>query len=186
MPSNLVKENSAPPALAVRSITAGDSMYGKISVGQPAKVSSVAARGEHKSSSAREGLPGDIDPAGDLLKSPGPIADPAARVVVRSGGRILFLRVQEIDWVESAGNYVFVHVGNETHRLRETMSTFAARLDLGSFLRIHRSLLVNIECIREVHPWRHGKYVVVLRDGTRLPMSRGRRDMLHTILRKDK
>ena len=158
-------------------------MYGKPSIRRSIEGSSVAARWDRQIPPTEEGLPESDAPPSESAKAPG---SHAGHVVVRSGGRILFLRAQEIDWVESAGNYVFVHIGIESHRLRETMRGFAARLDPGSFLRIHRSRLVNIERIREVYPWHHGDSVVILRDGTRLPMSRGRRETLLTILRKDK
>lgn len=100
------------------------------------------------------------------------------RVVIKSGGRIFFLRVEEIDWIEAAGNYLRLHVGREEHLLRETMNRLEARLDPAKFLRIHRSTIVNLERIREMQPSFHGDYVVLLRDGTRLALSRSHRDKL--------
>jgi two-component system LytT family response regulator len=91
------------------------------------------------------------------------------RLIVRDGGRVSFLRVEEIDWVESAGNYLRIHVGAETHLLRGTLKGCAERLDPESFLRISRSTIVNLERVRAVHPWTRGELVVVLRDGTQLP-----------------
>ncbi|MEW6130095.1 MAG: LytTR family DNA-binding domain-containing protein [Acidobacteriota bacterium] len=104
------------------------------------------------------------------------------RLVIKSGGRVFFLRVEEIDWIESAANYVQLHVGQESHLLRETINSLAVRLDPDKFLRIHRSLIVNIERIKELLPWFHGKYTIVMRDGTQLTSSRGYREHLQKLL----
>ena len=100
------------------------------------------------------------------------------RLVVKSGGRVFFLRTDDIDWIEAAGNYVRLHLGEESHLFRETMNRMEARLDARRFVRIHRSRIVNTERIRELQPWFNGEYVVILRDGTRLTLSRGYRDRL--------
>ena len=104
------------------------------------------------------------------------------RFVVKSGGRVFFLKNDEIDWIEAAGNYVRVHVGKETHLLRETMNAIAKKLDPVLFIRIHRSTFVNVEKIKELQPWFHGEYVVILRDGTQLTMSRSYRNNLPELL----
>lgn len=106
------------------------------------------------------------------------------RLVVKSAGRVFFLRVDEIDWIEAAGNYVRLHVGKETHLLRDTMSSLEGRLDVKKFLRIHRSTMVNIERIQELQPLFHGDYVVILRDGTQLNLSRGYRQRLQEVFGK--
>jgi two-component system LytT family response regulator len=104
------------------------------------------------------------------------------RFVVKSGGRVFFLKNDEIDWIEAAGNYVRVHVGKDTHLLRETMTAIQKKLDPALFIRIHRSTFVNIEKIKELQPWFHGEYVVILRDGTQLTMSRSYRSNLPELL----
>jgi two-component system LytT family response regulator len=109
---------------------------------------------------------------------------PAQRLVIKSGGRITFLRAEEIDWVEAAGNYLRLHVGKEEHLLRETMNGLEARLDPQHFLRIHRSTIVNLERVKQMQASFHGEYVVLLHDGTRLTLSRGYRDKLQEILEK--
>ena len=106
------------------------------------------------------------------------VRKPPERIVIKSGGRIVFVRLDEIDWVEAAGNYLRLHVGTETHLLRETMNGLETRLDPERFLRIHRSTLVNLERVRELQPAFHGDYVVTLRDGTELTLSRGYRDKM--------
>ena len=104
------------------------------------------------------------------------------RLVVKSGGRLFFLRTDEIDWVEAAGNYVRLHVGPTSHLLRETMNAIEGRLDPEKFFRIHRSRIVNMERIQEMQPWLNGEYAVVLRTGTRLTLSRGYREKLQERL----
>ena len=107
----------------------------------------------------------------------------AERLVVKSGGRLFFLRADEIDWVEAAGNYVRLHVGTTSHLLRETMNAIEGRLDPEKFFRIHRSRIVNMERIQELQPWLNGEYAVLLRTGTRLTLSRGYREKLQDRLR---
>ena len=132
---------------------------------------------------ARERI--DRNPNGDLERrllalvndlKPGP--QPLERFVIKSGGRVFFLRAADIEWIEAAGNYVKLHVGAETHVFRETMNSLEARLDPGVFFRIHRSHIVNIERVRELQPWFNGEYVVFLTSGARLTLSRGYRDKL--------
>jgi len=97
-------------------------------------------------------------------------------------GKIFFLRTDEIDWIEASGNYVRVHVGNESHLLRETMASLEAKLDVNSFFRIHRSRIVNMERIKELQPWFNGEYMVILTTGVRLTLSRGYREKLQERL----
>jgi two-component system LytT family response regulator len=100
------------------------------------------------------------------------------RFVVKSGGRIFFVRTLDIDWIEAAGNYVKLHVGTDSHLIRETMNNVEARLSPETFVRIHRCHIVNIEQVRELQPWFNGEYVVFLKNGTRLTLSRGYRERL--------
>lgn len=102
----------------------------------------------------------------------------ATRMVIKSGGRIFFLPVEEIDWVEAADNYVCIHAGSETHLMRETLQALESRLNPAKFFRIHRSTIVNIDRIRELQPIFHGDYSVRLRDGTELTLSRSYREKL--------
>jgi two-component system LytT family response regulator len=104
------------------------------------------------------------------------------RLVVKSGGRVFFIRTDDVDWIEAAGNYVRLHLGDESHLFRETMTRMEARLDPRRFARIHRSRIVNTERIKELQPWFNGEYVVVLSNGTKLPLSRGYRDKLQEQL----
>ena len=107
---------------------------------------------------------------------PGP--QPLGRFAIKSAGRVFFVRADEIEWIEAAGNYVKLHVGPEAHLFRETMNAIEAKLDPGIFVRIHRSHIVNIERVRELQPWFNGEYVVFLTSGARLTLSRGYREKL--------
>ncbi len=96
----------------------------------------------------------------------------AKRILIKSSDRISIIDISQIDWVESAGNYVQIHVGRNIHLLRETMSNMEQRLDLQSFARIHRKTIVNLSRIKELRPLMHGDYLVILHDGARLKLSR--------------
>jgi two-component system LytT family response regulator len=106
------------------------------------------------------------------------------RLVVRSVGRVFFLKTDEIDWIEASGNYVRLHVGREGHLLRETMNRLESKLNPDKFLRIHRSTLVNIDRIKELQPLFSGDYTVILRDGRQLTLSRSYRDKLLELFDK--
>ncbi len=93
------------------------------------------------------------------------------RIFVRSSDRILFLKPGEIDHVEAAGNYVLLHSGKEQHILRETISAMEVRLASAGFMRISRSVIVNLACIREIQPVASGRYSLLLKNGTRLDMT---------------
>ena len=109
---------------------------------------------------------------------------PAAstRFAIKTPGRVFFVRQEEIDWVEAADNYVCLHVGSDTHLLRETMNSIEGRLDGEKFARIHRSTIVNLDRVKELRPWFHGEYVVVLQEGTELTLSRSYRDKVLGVL----
>jgi two-component system LytT family response regulator len=107
---------------------------------------------------------------------------PAQRIVIKDAGRVMFVRPAEIDWVDAAGNYVRLHVGKEAHLLRETMSGIEARLDRDRFMRISRSVIVNLDRVKEVQPLFNGSYVFLLHDGQRLESSRRYRSKLAALL----
>lgn len=100
------------------------------------------------------------------------------RLIVKTGGQLVFLKTEEVDWIQAEGNYVRLHVGTASHLVRETIQSLEASLDPDRFLRIHRSTIVNLDRVREIQPLVHGEYRVVLTDGTKLSLSRGYRDRL--------
>jgi two-component system LytT family response regulator len=106
----------------------------------------------------------------------------ADRLTIKDNGRVFFVRVTDVDWFEAHGNYVRVHVGTTTHLIREALSVVEASLSPDRFARIHRSTVVNIDRIRELQPWFAGDYIVLLKDGTQLKLSRTYRDQLQVRL----
>jgi two-component system LytT family response regulator len=106
------------------------------------------------------------------------------RLVIKSSGRIYFIRIQDIDWCEASGNYVRLHIGEQTHLVRGTMSHLESQLDPAQFVRIHRSAIVNVERIQELRSSFNGEYLITLNDKTRLTLSRGYREGLQARLGK--
>jgi two-component system LytT family response regulator len=104
-------------------------------------------------------------------------------LLIKKDDRSVFLRVADIDWIESSRNNVRLHVGKEIYVYHETTSGIESRLDPRHFFRIHRSTIVNIERIREMHPWFNGDYAVTLKDGTRLTLSSTYRERLKDFRR---
>ena len=94
------------------------------------------------------------------------------RLLVENDGRRVFVRTNDVDWMEAAKNYVRLHVGDRTHVLRVTLSALEQRLDPEQFRRISRSTLVNLDRVREVQPWFHGDAIVILESGAHVTLSR--------------
>ncbi len=117
-----------------------------------------------------------------LLHTRNQVAPRLERLVVRSNGRILILRVDDIDWIEAAANYVRLHVGGRTYLMRETMVGIETKLDAEQFIRVHRSTIVRVDRIRELEPLFQGDYLIVLQDGSRITSSRGYRNNVQKIL----
>jgi len=104
------------------------------------------------------------------------------RLVIRTRGTVSFLRPSEIDWVEADGKHVKLHAGRETHIVRQQLGRLEARLAPHGFVRVHRSAIVNVNRIKELEPWFHGEYVVILKDGTKLTSSAAHSEALHRII----
>ena len=113
-----------------------------------------------------------------------PTSGPDSRLVIKANGRVVFLDLDSIEWVEAAANYVRLNVGKESYLFRETISRISERLDANHFIRIHRSTIVNVRKIKELIPVNSGEYVVVLKSGRELSCSRGYRAALQGIVEK--
>ena len=113
-----------------------------------------------------------------LLQELVPAPKPADRIAVKTGDRVLLIKVDELDFVKAADNYVELHKGKETHLLRETLGALEARLPQEKFVRISRSVIVNVDRIKELKPLFSGEYTVTLENGTELGLSRSYRDQL--------
>ena len=106
------------------------------------------------------------------------VAAAAERIPVKTGGRVMFIPIVDVDWVGSADNYVELHVGPQVHLIRETLTAMEQRLPSDRFIRISRTVIVNADRVKELQPLFHGEYNLTLRDGTRLTLSRTYRDQL--------
>lgn len=102
-----------------------------------------------------------------------------SRIMIKNSDRIFFLPVDEIDWIESAGNYVRIHSGDENYLLRETMINMEEKLDPDTFFRVHRSTIVNLDKVKELEQWFHGDYQIIMRNGEKLTLSRNYKELLY-------
>jgi two-component system LytT family response regulator len=122
-------------------------------------------------------LSGEADLGAELSESPVPaVAGDAAafprRFLVKGDGQMYFVAVDDIDWIEAYGNYVRLHVGKGVHLIRETLGNIERKLDPTRFARVHRSSVVNLDRVARMDLWGAGDYVVLLKDGTKLKLSR--------------
>ncbi|MGD2152417.1 MAG: LytTR family DNA-binding domain-containing protein [Gemmatimonadales bacterium] len=106
-----------------------------------------------------------------------------AYLAVKARERVCLVPVTEVDWIEADGDHVKLHVGSTSYRVRERLRDVEERLDPNRFVRIHRSSIVQLSRIKELQPFFHGDYVVVLRDGTKLRLTRSRRDAVERLLK---
>ena len=104
------------------------------------------------------------------------------RLAVRSGGRVYFLQLDQIEWIEAAGNYARLHEGGRSHLVRTTLKRLVERLDPERFLRISRSAIVNLDFVRELQPWFRGGYVVVLQSGDKQRTGRKYQENMNRLL----
>lgn len=106
-----------------------------------------------------------------------PLAPGLRRLMVRTGDRVVILRLEEIDWIEAAGNYAILHVGKTNHLLRETMTRLEEQLPSELFFRASRSAFIHISRVRELQPLPGGQHVILLQDGQKVTMTRPLRDL---------
>lgn len=133
--------------------------------------------GSHGEPSARDGLLSLLAELKSGRKA-------VERLAIKVDGRVIFLRTSEIEWMEAEGNYVKLHLGGTAHLFRETLSALEADLPPDQFLRISRSTVVNLDAVRELQPLFYGDYAVILRDGTKLTLSRTYRDRVEPWLER--
>jgi two-component system LytT family response regulator len=148
-------------------------------------VSSTTAAQRHERLLAllrdERGRVGDAERGGDLWAEPAPAVGAVAgaegatfprRFLVKGDGQMYFVAVDDIDWVEAYGNYVRLHVGKGVHLIRETLGNIERKLDPNRFARVHRSSIVNLDRVARMDLWGAGDYIVLLKDGTKLKLSR--------------
>jgi two-component system LytT family response regulator len=107
----------------------------------------------------------------------------AERFLVRGVNHLYFVRAAEVEWIDAAGNYVRLHAGGRVHFLRETVKGIEPRLPAGTFVRVHRSTIVNLEFVQRLEPYEHGEYIITMRDGARLQSSRTYGERLRAAMR---
>ena len=107
------------------------------------------------------------------------------KIAVKSAGKVIFLRCEDIEWVEAKGNNVIIHTNGASHSLRETMATMEERLTPFDFVRIHRSAIVNAHKVSSVEPWFTGEHVVRLESGKELTLTRKYKDSLRLLIGGD-
>ena len=130
-----------------------------------------------------------VEPALDTLlaqlrEAAGGVARYARRFIVRVNGRLVPIRVEDVDWLDVEGNYVQLHTRAGVHPVRETLSAVEARLDPALFARVHRSAMVQVDRIASLEPYFHGEYVITMRDGAKLTASRSYSARLRDLLGK--
>lgn len=104
------------------------------------------------------------------------------RIVIKQSGHIFFLNVDEIDWIEAAGNYIKLHAGRETHLIRDTIRGLESKLNPNKFLRVRRTVIINAGRIKELHPLFNGKYRIIFHSGTEATSSRRFREKIRILL----
>jgi two-component system, LytTR family, response regulator len=118
-------------------------------------------------------------------ESPGKRKTFLKRFMIKSGGRVAFVKTSDVDWISADDYYIKVHVADKSHLLRISMNELEEKLDPTIFLRIHRSTIVNLERVKELHQHPNGEYVAVLKNGMELKLSRNRRERLEELLTHD-
>lgn len=106
------------------------------------------------------------------------------RIALKRDGRLLFVRIDDIDWIEAADDHVIVHAGREAYRQRDTLTRLEQRLPSHKFLRVHRSSIVNVDRIREMQPWFQGDFVLIMADGTRVTTGRSYRERVREFIER--
>ncbi|MBB5519974.1 LytR/AlgR family response regulator transcription factor [Amphiplicatus metriothermophilus] len=104
------------------------------------------------------------------------------RLSFKDGSKVVVLNADEVEWIDAAGDYMCIHAGGKTHIIRETMKTLEARLDPARFQRIHRSAIVNVNKVKELHPHSNGEYFLILENGVELKLSRSYKDVVARFL----
>jgi len=125
-------------------------------------------------------ISGLLDDEGAVDQHTGPLE----RIVLKNGGRVTFLEVKDLDWIDAAGVYLHLHIGDKMHLYRSSLAAFLQRLDPQRFVRVHRSTVVNTDRIRELRPRGHGDFTIVLHDGRELTLSRAYRSQLERWLKQ--
>ncbi len=119
----------------------------------------------------------------ELIEDTSPAKSPyISQLNFRDAGKVICLNTADIEWIDAAGDYMCIHAGGVTHIIRETMKKLAAKLDPAVFQRVHRSAIVNVTKVKELHPHANGEYFLKLESGGELKLSRSYKDVLTRFL----
>lgn len=126
----------------------------------------------------------DRDKIKDLIDDPAWVEKEryAERISFKDGSKVVVLNADDIEWIDAAGDYMCIHAGGKTHIIRETMKTLQQRLDPARFQRVHRSAIVNVAKVKELHPHSNGEYFLILENGNELKLSRSYKDVVARFL----
>ena len=128
--------------------------------------------------------PAESEQIKELLENINDTPQYLERFLIKSNGRIVFLKTKEIDWIKSDDKYVYLHFGKSSHLVRQSLSQMKTQLDPKLFVQIHRSAIVNIERIKELQPMFNGEYNILLENGAEVPLSRNYKSKLFDLLGK--
>ena len=128
--------------------------------------------------------PAESEQIKELLENINDTPQYLERFLIKSNGRIVFLKTKEIDWIKSDDKYVYLHFGKSSHLVRQSLSQMKTQLDPKLFVQIHRSAIVNIERIKELQPMFNGEYNLLLENGAEVPLSRNYKSKLFDLLGK--
>jgi two-component system LytT family response regulator len=148
----------------------------------PERLSRALERSESRLRGENRGLDDAVRAVLEQLRV-SPSAAYARRFLVRSPKGYHFVQTGDVEWADAQGNYVRLHAGGKAHMIRMTMKVFEEQLDPERFVRVHRSAVVNIDCVERIEPYEHGEYRILLRDGTALTSSRAHSEQLKKLLR---
>ena len=124
-----------------------------------------------------------VAPTAVVPRPMGPPARPAqSPIALKTSDRIVFVQPQQISWIQADGDYVVVHVGSARHRVRDTISALETRLASSQLIRVSRSAIVNVSAITEMQPWFRGNFMIILRDGSRVPTGNKYRDRITRLI----
>jgi two-component system LytT family response regulator len=136
----------------------------------------VVSQAKHATANAQR------EPLSRLVEELAPGRPGVERLAVRAGDRVFYLRVADIDWIEAADDVMKIHVGKQVFEHRTTLSQLEQRLPARTFVRIHRSTIVNVERIREFQPWFQGDWIIILADGTKLQSGKSYRGRIREMI----
>jgi two-component system, LytTR family, response regulator len=103
------------------------------------------------------------------------------RILLKTNNKMIVIKINDVNWIEAEEKYVNLHAGKQTYLYRETISSLEQQLDPEMFIRVHRSYIINIDFLKEITPWSHGDYIIILKDNTELNLGRNYKDKLLAI-----